>query len=120
MSGSHVSILVATVTASTAGLVLLVLAATWLAGWYEERVRRAEAMVRRGAKLRPGFGAIHGTARKVDGHDGGLLVATTTAQVERGGRWHDLGRETTGTPFAIVLPSGEAVEVDRVIAREDS
>jgi hypothetical protein len=112
MSAPPVSLLVVVVTGSTLAMVLLVLAATWLAGWYEERARRAEAMVRRGARLRPGFGAIHGTAQRLDGNAGGLLVATTTAQVERGGKWYDLDRETTGTPFAIVLPSGEAVEVD--------
>jgi hypothetical protein len=94
-------------------LVAVFLAASWLAGWYEERARRALAAVRRGSALRPGFGAFHGTARPLDGRAGGLLVTTTVTQVRfGGGAWRDSDRTTTGAPFALVLGSGEEVEID--------
>ena len=98
---------------STLVLVGMVMAATWLSGWYEERARRAEGAIRRGARLRRGFGAVCGTARPVDGRPGGLLVSTTRTQVRfGGGAWRDAGQVTEGSPFAIVLDSGEEVDLD--------
>ncbi len=111
MSGLTPSLAVA--AATSLFLVLAFLVAGALSGWYEERARRALAAVRRGAELRAGFGAFQGEARPLDGRPGGLLVTTTLTQVRfGGGAWRDSGRETTGTPFALVLESGEEIEVD--------
>ncbi len=94
-------------------LVLAFLAASALAGWYEERARRAVAAVARGAALRRGFGAFKGEARPIDGRPGGLLVQSTLTQVRfGGGAWRDSGREVSGAPFALVLDGGEEIEVD--------
>src|SRR5208337_883792 len=95
---------------STLALVAMVMVATWLSGWYEERARRAEGAVRRGARLRGGLGAVRGTARPVDGRPGGLLVTTTRTQVRFGrGAWRDAGQVTAGSPFAVVLDGGEEI-----------
>jgi hypothetical protein len=111
MVGSHVS--AGAIAITTLALLLVVVVATWLSGWYEERARRAAAAVRRGARLRPGFGAVHGTAQAIHGGTGRRLVSTTLTQVRFGtGAWRDAGRVTTGVPFAIARDDGEEIEVD--------
>jgi hypothetical protein len=98
---------------TTLVLVGMALSATWFSGWYEERARRVEGAVRRGARLRRGHGAVYGVARPVDGRPGGLLVTTTRTQVRfQGAAWRDAGQVTTGSPFAVVLEEGEELEVD--------
>jgi hypothetical protein len=111
MSGLSPSLLIAGLASLL--LVLVFLAASAIAGWYDERARRVLVAVRHGAALRAGFGAFRGEARPLDGRPGGLLVTTTRTEVRfGGGAWRDVGRETTGTPFALVLESGEEIEVD--------
>jgi hypothetical protein len=122
MSGLTAPLVIGAVT--SLGLVAVFLTASWLAGWYEERARRVMAAVRHGGALLPGFGAIHGTARPLDGRAGGLLATTTVTQVRfGGGAWRDSERATTGAPFALVLESGEEVEIgvrDAVIEGDPS
>jgi hypothetical protein len=112
MSMLSPSSVVFVVMATTLAIVVLTLVASWLAGWYDERARRAEHAVHRGAHLRAGFGAIHGTAQRLGARGGGLLAVTETSQAYTTGRWHDVKEETTGSPFAIVVAGGEEIEVD--------
>jgi hypothetical protein len=98
---------------TTLVLLVMAVAATWLSGWYDARVHRAEGAIRRGARLRRGLGAVHGVARPVDGRPGGLLLTTTRTQVRfQGATWRDAGETTTGAPFAVVLDTGEELEID--------
>ncbi len=69
--------------------------------------------MRRGAELRAGFGALHGTARPIDGRAGERLCTSTRTEASAG-RVARSGEAqvTAGAPFALVLASGEEIEVD--------
>jgi hypothetical protein len=62
--------------------------------------------------LRPGFGAFHGVAQPLDARPGGLLVRTTLTQVRTTRGWRDVDRASTGSLFALVLDTGEEIEID--------
>jgi hypothetical protein len=93
-------------------LVAIAVVASWFAGWYGERVRRAAVAARRGAAMRPGPSLVHGKARAIDGRPGGMLVSSTRIQVRARDRWHDVESAVSGSPFGVVLANGEEVSID--------
>ena len=104
---------IAVVTGSSLTLVAMFLAASALSGWYEERCRRTVGAMMRGAILRGGVGAVHGTARPLDGRAGGVLAMCTVTQRRvgpaRSRRWRDIHRVTEGSRFVLALDDGEEV-----------
>jgi hypothetical protein len=100
------------VLGTSLALVAMAIVASWFAGWYGERVRRAAVAARRGAAMRKGPSLVHGKARAIDGRPGGMLLTSTRTQVRARDRWHDVARVVSGSPFAVVLDNGEEVGID--------
>jgi hypothetical protein len=100
----------------TIALLAVFLIANGIAAWYDERAKRAVAVVRKGGQLPSGFGTFRGVAQNLDARSGGELVRRERSQVSAQGPngpfWRDLGSVTTGRPFVLVLESGAEIEID--------
>lgn len=110
------------VVISTLSLVAVFLVANGIGAWYDERTRRAGAVVRKDGQLPAGFGTFRGVAQNLDARSGGELVRRdrteeVTAQGPSGPFWRAISTATTGRTFVLVLESGAEIEVD---AREAS
>ncbi len=113
---------VVAVVISTLALVAVFLVANGIGAWYDERARRAVAVVRKGGQLPAGFGTFRGVAQNLDARSGGELVRRdrteeVTARGPSGPFWRAISTATTGRAFVLVLESGAEIEVD---AREAS
>ncbi|MEP7123257.1 MAG: hypothetical protein ABJE95_20175 [Byssovorax sp.] len=106
---------------STLSTLAVFLVANGIAAWYDERTRRAGAVVRKGAQPRPGFGTFHGVAQNLDARSGGELVRREIEeecrQAPNGQVWRKLREATTGRAFLLVLESGAEIEVEGRDAR---
>lgn len=106
---------------STVTLVVVFLVANGISAWYEERTRRAGAVVRKDGQLPSGFGTFHGVAQNLDARSGGELVrrerVEVSAQGANGSFWRAVSSTTTGRPFVLVLDSGAEIEIE-IDARE--
>jgi hypothetical protein len=104
------------VVLSTLALLGVLLVANGISAWYEERMRRVDAVVRKGAGLASGFGAFHGVAQNLDTRSGGELVRREQTQVSLAGQtsagWRDRACVITARPFVLVLDSGAEIEID--------
>jgi hypothetical protein len=105
-----------TMVLTTLVLLAVVLVANGIGAWYEERMRRVGAVVRKGAQLASGFGAFRGVAQNLDARSGGELVRREQTQVstqaQGGAAWRNRACVTTARPFVLVLESGVELEVD--------
>src|SRR5882672_701327 len=100
----------------TLALLATFLVASWFAAWYDERTRRATAVIREGALLPAGFGSFFGVARARDQGSSGDLVTSTREQVIKQGvegpYWSDYDSSVTGEDFVLAHEGGEEIEVD--------
>ena len=112
MSASPASLVVAAVTATTLALVALTLIAMWCAAGTTSARGGPRPRCKRGGPS-PGVRRDPRDGPAARRRAGGLLARTTTLQVQRGqGAWRDLRQETKGSPFSVLLPGGEEIEVD--------
>ena len=107
---------------STFALLALFLIANGIAAWYDERSKRAVAVVRNGGQLpAAGFGTFHGVARIVDPRGGGELVrreqTQVSSQASSGIAWQNRACVVTARPFLLVLDSGAEIEIDALEPR---
>jgi hypothetical protein len=107
---------------STFALLAVFLIASGIAAWYDERSRRAVAVVRNGGQLpAAGFGTFHGVARNFDARSGGELVRREQTQVSSraatGIAWQDRACVVTARPFLLVLDGGVEIEIDALEPR---
>jgi hypothetical protein len=105
------------VLGSTFTLLAVFLVANGIAAWFEERARRAVAVVRKGGQLpAAGFGTFHGVAHNFDARSGGELARREQTQVSGpvsgGVAWRNRGCVVTARPFLLVLDSGGEIEID--------
>ncbi len=101
---------------STFALLAVFLIASGIAAWYDERAKRAVAVVRKGAQLPAGFGTFHGVAHNFDARSGGELArreqTQVGAQASGGIAWKDRACVVTARPFLLVLEGGGEIEID--------
>jgi hypothetical protein len=106
---------------STVALLAVFLVANGIAAWYEERTKRAGAVVRKGGQLPSGFGTFRGVAQNLDARSGGELARRERTEVSTQGPngpfWRTISAETTGRTFVLVLESGAEIEVEARDAR---
>jgi hypothetical protein len=106
---------------ATVALVAVFLVANGIGAWYDERAKRAVAVVRKGGQLAAGFGTFRGVAQNLDARSGGELVRRDRTEVSTQGPngpfWRSVTTATSGRAFVLVLESGLEIEVD---AREAS
>ncbi|MEO5729450.1 MAG: hypothetical protein ABI134_24800 [Byssovorax sp.] len=109
--------IVLAIVLATVALLAVFLIANGIAAWYDERSRRAVAVVRSGGQLpAAGLGTFHGVAHNFDARSGGELVrreqTQVSSQVATGLAWQDRGCVVTARPFLLVLESGVEIEID--------
>ena len=107
---------------STFALLAVILIANGIAAWYDERSKRAVAVVRNGAQLpAAGFGTFHGVAHNFGARSGGELVRREQTQMSStaatGMFWQNRGYVVTARRFLLVLDSGVEIEIE-IDARE--
>ncbi|MFS8066343.1 MAG: hypothetical protein ACMG6S_08215, partial [Byssovorax sp.] len=109
--------IVLAIVLATVALLAVFLIANGIAAWYDERSRRAVAVVRSGGQLpAAGLGTFHGVAHNFDARSGGELVrreqTQVSSQVATGLAWQDRGCVVTARPFLLVLEGGVEIEID--------
>jgi hypothetical protein len=101
---------------STFALLAVFLIASAIAAWYDERAKRAVAVVRKGAQLPAGFGTFHGVAHNFDARSGGELArreqTQVGAQASGGIAWRNRACVVTARPFLLVLEGGGEIEIE--------
>lgn len=107
---------------STFALLAVFLIANGIAAWYDERSKRAVAVVRNGGQLpAAGFGTFRGVARNFDPRSGGELVRREQTQVSSQGAtgvaWQNRACAVTARPFLLVLDGGVEIEIDALEPR---
>jgi hypothetical protein len=102
------------VIVSSIALVELFIVASWFMAFYDERTRRAAAVILRGARLPPGFGTFHGVARSFDQLRAEALVTSVRSEQagQDGASWVTRSHVVTGESFLLVHGGGEEIEVD--------